>query len=127
MTRLRLAPILLVLVAVAFARPAHGHAEHESYLWMNIEADHLDYYRDLVEITAAFQAFATQVPPGVAAHPYRFAGVADPRASPVEQKAGRIATQRANLGPCWRCGRDGRLPVPGIGPHAGHAREEQQQ
>jgi len=27
----------------------------------NIEADHLDYYRDLIEITAAFQAFATQV------------------------------------------------------------------
>jgi len=27
----------------------------------NIEADHLDYYRDIVEITAAFRSFATQV------------------------------------------------------------------
>ncbi|MEM8885524.1 MAG: UDP-N-acetylmuramate--L-alanine ligase [Planctomycetota bacterium] len=37
------------------------HLAPSAAIVTNLEADHLDYYRDLVEITAAFRAFATQV------------------------------------------------------------------
>ena len=51
---------LLAVEACEFDRSFLHLAPHIAII-TNIEADHLDYYRDLVEITAAFQAFATQV------------------------------------------------------------------
>ena len=51
---------LLAVEACEFDRSFLHLAPHIAII-TNIEADHLDYYRDLVEITGAFQAFATQV------------------------------------------------------------------
>ncbi len=51
---------LLAVEACEYDRSFLHLAPHIAII-TNIEADHLDYYRDLVEITAAFQAFATQV------------------------------------------------------------------
>jgi len=51
---------LLAVEACEFDR-SFLHFSPRIAIVTNIEADHLDYYRDLVEITAAFQAFATQV------------------------------------------------------------------
>lgn len=51
---------LLAVEACEFDR-SFLHFSPRMAIVTNIEADHLDYYRDLVEITAAFQAFATQV------------------------------------------------------------------
>jgi len=51
---------LLAIEACEFDR-SFLHFTPRMAIVTNIEADHLDYYRDLVEITAAFQAFSTQV------------------------------------------------------------------
>ena len=51
---------LLAVEACEFDR-SFLHFTPHSAIVTNIEADHLDYYKDLIEITAAFRAFATQV------------------------------------------------------------------
>ncbi|MHC4953503.1 MAG: UDP-N-acetylmuramate--L-alanine ligase [Planctomycetota bacterium] len=51
---------LLAVEACEFDR-SFLHFAPKIAIVTNIEADHLDYYRDLVEITAAFQSFSTQV------------------------------------------------------------------
>ncbi len=50
----------LVVEACEFDR-SFLHLRPDVAIVTNIEADHLDYYKDIVEITAAFRAFATQV------------------------------------------------------------------
>ncbi len=50
----------LVLEACEFDR-SFLHFQPEVAIVTNIEADHLDYYRDIVEICAAFRTFASQV------------------------------------------------------------------
>jgi len=51
---------LLAVEACEFDRSFLHFSPHAAIV-TNLEADHLDYYKDLVEITAAFRAFATQV------------------------------------------------------------------
>lgn len=50
----------LTLEACEFDR-SFLHFSPEIAVVTNLEADHLDYYKDLVEITAAFRSFAAQV------------------------------------------------------------------
>jgi len=50
----------LVLEACEFDR-SFLHFHPEIAIVTNVEADHLDYYRDIVEICAAFRTFAAQV------------------------------------------------------------------
>ena len=51
---------LLAVEACEFDRSFLHFTPHSAVV-SNLEADHLDYYKDLVEITAAFRSFATQV------------------------------------------------------------------
>ncbi|MHC4940743.1 MAG: UDP-N-acetylmuramate--L-alanine ligase [Planctomycetota bacterium] len=51
---------LLAVEACEYDRSFLHFTPHAAIV-SNLEADHLDYYKDLVEITAAFRSFATQV------------------------------------------------------------------
>jgi UDP-N-acetylmuramate--alanine ligase len=57
----------LVVEACEYDRSFLHYAPRSAIL-TNVEADHLDYYKDIVEIRAAFQAFAAQVSERIVMH-----------------------------------------------------------
>jgi len=100
------------------------HFQPEAAIVTNVEADHLDYYRDLVEIVAAFRSFATLVGDLLVLHDslyetlgraggvrarvltYGFSHGAHVRIEPIERRGGYTEFRAL--------GRTFRLRVPGL-------------